>query len=409
MHKAMVRSFKAFGVFCLAVTLLASTAYGSIWCKDDNGKNVNWSFIYKLPQGWKSNNRYYEGNEYVYVDSTPPQYKEQWTQWTVSSKKIDQSDSALANTIAQITAEPAQKVSMYAYNNKEYGKNDDARTGHTKGIIMFDDQTVVLLIHSVPNFPKITEGVRYEYPESGLKYGQIVFCATFGINQLDKIKKYVSDQEPNIYHIYPTTQAWTMPLREHTNGKVQHDGVMVDKLTGKGNNYRSFAKSSNFQDDVYLNVIAADLDTSLLVSTWRRTSGRLRSECEGKNTVENIVQMNFNLGSQGEVIVKNTSEHGKWAISKGRETNHVCVATLNNEESQFKRGGGALCFKNTLLHNLLLNTVTVIEECPATNGKTTTRRASGRIPNPKKETVMPPKTAKNPTNKRIGRGQKKSG
>ena len=49
----------------------------------------------------------------------------------------------------------------------------------------FDDASGFWLIHSVPRFPRIED--TYEYPKTGLKYGQSFLCISFKTSSLDDI------------------------------------------------------------------------------------------------------------------------------------------------------------------------------------------------------------------------------
>lgn len=375
----MVRSFESLAVIFLAVTSLECASSTSISCKNDQNADVPWFFIYKLPKYSKINptGEVLSGTEYVYVDSKSP-FQEYWAEsegensqayWTLSSKKINESGSALFNTIDRLKKETTRKNLAYALYNDDVRKNGKRQNcencGHTKGLFMFEkNKTGVWLIHSVPNFPN----ENYDYPKSGKRFGQTFLCVTFSYNNLDIIAKHLRLQHPQIYAKADPSK-WMEPLSLHLllNGHFL-DGdepIMQDDLWQGKRMFTSFAKHGNYDKDVYLHQVGPGLGFNLLVSTWRRCGPKnVPSQREGGVTVENVRSITFKLDPYHSVDVNYTVDHSKWAISKGWKTAHVCVGTLNRVESQFPRGGGTVCFKNHHLHNLLRRTVTVYERCP---------------------------------------------
>lgn len=70
--------------------------------------------------------------------------------------------------------------------------------GHTKGAVAFDMQSGFWLIHSVPRFPaKASTG--YQYPSTGLRYGQSMMCVTFDSKLFDPIGRQLVFNHPHIH------------------------------------------------------------------------------------------------------------------------------------------------------------------------------------------------------------------
>lgn len=350
-----MRIFKSFIVFCLAVAGLVSVANAGTYCKNDEGVDVAWFFLYKLPyRATDTKGRVYSGREYLYVDNNT----ESAQYWTLSSKEITDSvnKGALANTIALLTAQDKPKDLIYAV----YNDNDESPArkehGHTKGLFMFDEHTGVWLIHSVPKFPKTMQGYVYPFHERFNK-GQTVLCVTFNSDQLETIADQLHLQHPYIYaekspldwYGRPKLQA-LLNKEEITSGPWERQADLYDVA---GNKYKSFATHSNFQADVYSAIVAPKLKSNLLVSTWLNGRGAKPGDFHGKYNVTDVQMLNFKLSDDNSIKVENTVDHSKWAISEGNETPHVCVGSLNHKSYKTTRGGETLCFENTVLHTLL--------------------------------------------------------
>lgn len=73
------------------------------------------------------------------------------------------------------------------YNDDPPRLKSNSYKGHAKGVVLFDSKSGFWLIHSVPNFPPKKY---YEYPSSGIRYGQSFLCVSFQTTELGKIGKY---------------------------------------------------------------------------------------------------------------------------------------------------------------------------------------------------------------------------
>ena len=47
------------------------------------------------------------------------------------------------------------------------------QSGHTKGVVAYDQKTGFWLVHSVPNYPSKPSSGKYDYPATGMKFGQV--------------------------------------------------------------------------------------------------------------------------------------------------------------------------------------------------------------------------------------------
>lgn len=344
-------------------------------CKDEQNKDVEWSFIYKLPKTArtkKSNSRYSPtGDEYVYVDSNTPTST---SYWTLSQKSIFEDGNPLANTLAPLVSKTKPKDLAFAvYNDQLPTSKDLNRTsnGHTKGLIMFDQQTGIWIVHSVPKFPELLHSGQYVFPENARENGQSILCVTFPTSQLETIANHLRLQYPNIYDSYaPDEMLSTHPalsLLLQNKFIKSAPWVLISPLKDvKKNAFLSFAKHGRLDKDVYANVVASSLETNLFASTWRNgAGGQLPADCDDKFTVTNVDGVRFALGRGNQSLsYSNTEDHSKWAISMESAKGYVCIGSLNRMKSQLRRGGETLCFRNPVIYKLLYRTVASVDNCP---------------------------------------------
>ncbi|XP_064474097.1 deoxyribonuclease-2-alpha-like [Ornithodoros turicata] len=337
----------------------ASTA--NTTCKDGQGNDVDWFFIYKFPESSGG------GTKFVYLDSRSARSK----YWSISSQLITDADNPVARSIAPLYAsERPGRFAYVLYNDEPARSNISAyrSSGHTKGLILFDGSNGLWLVHSVPKFPEGAAYGRYSYPHSGQEFGQNFLCVTYPTSQLDTIATHLRLQAPDVYDGYASPSM----LKQHTGlYALLHNHfirsppwVLTATLTDVlGVPFLSYAKNGRFNKDVYSEVVARNLGSDLYVSTWLNgPGGRLPSECNEQYKVMNVKWMKFPLGKGQSISFSNRDDHSKWAVSTARTI--VCIGSLNRMHSQFRRGGETVCFKNDKLHALLLSSIRAYEKCP---------------------------------------------
>lgn len=366
-----------------AVALLAlASAACAASCKDEANKDVEWFFLYKLPKdasrfttGFnKRSAAGQRGDEYFYVDERTPASTATWAR---SEHSIAEPGGALANTLAPLytTNKSALNVGYVAYNDQPPSLSTTTAVdsnGHTKGVLLFEELSGAWIVHSVPDFPGSLHGGRYEFPNSGLEYGQVALCVTFPTSQLETIATHLRVQHPHIYDGYgpPSLLAEHPQLALLLQKSFIHSPpwLLVDKLIATGNaSFLSFAKNGHFDQDVYEAAVGATLRTDLLASSWRNGGGgRLPPACGGPNHVLDVLQMRISDANASHTF-DNSEDHSKWAVSFNRpgEADYVCIGSLNRMHSQLERGGETLCFRNAMLHTLLFTSVVSHDTCPA--------------------------------------------
>lgn len=78
------------------------------------------------------------------------------------------------------------------YNDEPTNKDASSTQGHSKGMVLANNNTGFWLVHSVPKFPYLPyeKDNTYEYPRSGLVNGQSFLCMSMTSEELDKVGKF---------------------------------------------------------------------------------------------------------------------------------------------------------------------------------------------------------------------------
>jgi deoxyribonuclease-2 len=319
----------------------------------DQGKAVDWFFLYKLPAGATDptgeSRKRSVGYEYVYFDAASKQLP------ALSPHTLKDQRGALYETLAQIYTTSSTGGRILYNDEKPLGK-DNGACGHTKGVLAFDTKsdTAFWLMHSTPKFPKASDP---KFPVSGHGNGQSFLCITLrNVADAEKIATVMHQQtQPQTYGcVIPKSLANDSPLRILSQG-VDLDSkdppVSGHVRTKGGHTFRVFAKNRAWDDDLWRDLVAIELGVDISVETWRRLA--LSRDAEGgkeakgdKEDVDDVRYINLeHLGIPYEWHF--TKDHAKLGTAK--EYDWIVGADINRDESQAKRGGGALAFQSRLL------------------------------------------------------------
>lgn len=186
--------------FCLILFQLFAGGFSiadRLGCRDEDGKLVDWFYLYKLPNtffglgGEKSKN---DGLSYLFM--TPSSI----SQWTLSKRFINESTSMPGATLSFIYKPQHDDNNLVMmYNDEPTNGQTDGSRGHTKGVVVANDISGFWLVHSVPKFPPALEEGKYNYPKSGTIYGQSFLCISFTGDQMGKVGKQLKFNEPHFY------------------------------------------------------------------------------------------------------------------------------------------------------------------------------------------------------------------
>jgi deoxyribonuclease-2 len=276
---------------------------------------------------------------------------------------------------------------MHLFYNDQPPKPDQTSftSGHTKGVLAFNEDKGIWLVHSVPHYPPKPKSSKYDYPHTGERYGQTFLCISLSTPEsVNDILEQLLYNTPNIYSY--DIPSWFQSKYPRVKALIRGDqekGVPFHKAQLRsigGTLFTSFAKNSMFHRDLYADFVAPELKTGLLVETWPNGRGKLESWCKGLYHVENVDELQFPIEKVEEYDFKTTHDHSKWAISHSttnqveeEDSNEsdqdnkkkiVCIGDINRMKTQFKRGGGTVCFENSNTWRAFDELVKVTETCP---------------------------------------------
>ncbi|KAI9590699.1 plancitoxin-1 [Glossina fuscipes] len=338
-------------------------------CKTEQGLNVDWYYLYKLPKHYTSDNRSkteLKGYDYMFATS------DEHENWQFSEHKINMPTSMPAKTMVDLFDDAS--VLLIAYNDEYPNGTVKSGGGHAKGVLATDGVTGFWLIHSVPKFPSIPY---YLYPATGSIYGQSFVCITFSASEVEKIAKQLLVNAPNIYfQRVPSRLTGKFPLLESVIDKkwnrTEPYYSVLDINSLENVHFKSFAKSAKYNQELYEDLMAPELGSNLLVESWRNGGGNIASNCSLGQKVYNIQEIK---GDPRSLAFRSSQDHSKWAVSQstgfklfhwrvgGTSPNWICVGDINRQQGQLNRGGGQLCQKNKIISRLYSSLINDFESC----------------------------------------------
>ena len=340
-------------------------------CLDENGNSVDWMVLYKLPKTKTTPvDIVDEGLGYTYFTSSSSQ-----SGWILSEKSMNDSSSIPGRILSPLYNTLDDNNIMYAfYNDQPPHGSPTMIYGHTKGVVAFDKSTGFWLIHSVPHYPPdIEKDGNYEYPHSGQNYGQTFLCVSLrtqdtanviGSQLLYNRPFMYSTKVPDWGQInYPNFYQAT--LGRHIKNPPYYHTAPFKSLQGEL--FSSFAKYTDFDKDLYADLVAPSLKCNLLAETWPNGAGKMNSSCNLQFHVENIDELDFLFENANfDDDFTTTHDHSKWAVAKdktGKDEKYVCIGDINRMESQLKRAGGTVCFAHHYAWKAFTGIIKVIENC----------------------------------------------
>lgn len=323
---------------------------------DEDGKPVDWWFIYKVPKlNAGAGTDEASGYEYVYYDATIDRKKNGMV--GKSPYRLDQGKGALNHTLQAVfgnRSKAAASTGWILYNDElpVSEKRPDAGTlGHTKGAIVFDtrSQTAFWLLHSWPKFADIQTG-----HEPTPQYGQTYLCISLDLATARKIAaQMATHQEPQTYFCRTADLPATDPLYQLTQPlppKQVPDASTINLKSRAGMKFKVMAKNREWNQDFWNGYVGPTLGEDMDDETWIRGPIPPMADTDGIHKTFDIKYIN--LGYMGAHWAwPETHDHAKWGITV--KSTWVCVGDINRMISQRRRGGGTVAFQNETLWRAL--------------------------------------------------------
>ena len=333
----------AFTSFC--AFFAASMAYPL--CKSDSGSAVDTWALFKGPKG----------TDYVYWDTETP--------LAASSHDLNSTTTgALATTLQQLWSEST--TDYIVWNDEPAGSSDyNFTVGHTKGIWAWNSGTgdAIILQHSIPLFPfGPSQTPKYTgLGSNAWMYGQHAACFHTTVSALNGLADLALLTVPSIYDSRISGDA-PATLAALAGGAVRTDPVCdsTSFSTVGGLNVSYFAKSTEWNNELYAACVAPALQTSLAVESWIRGSAE-GPACSvgGGLDVLDVSGVSY----PGGLAFSEYNDHSKWAVATADTGDWFCPADINRMTTQFKRGGGGYCFQSADLVASMRAAITGTDAC----------------------------------------------
>jgi hypothetical protein len=213
-----------------------------------------------------------------------------------------------------------KKNNYVVYNDQN--KKVFSQGGHCKGILLWNNENITWLVHSVPHFPEQFTGDSISsINESQLQYGQSFACVrNIPIEHLQDILSSLSLMKA---HVYMSTMK--LPTQTVENTK---EIVFTEKMKHVG-------KTPKLEESIY-EIIQKSVKGKFIMETWNHGH---------KSKDNDHLKLNTKVKWPCGISYTTTQDHSKWAVSE----NTVCIGDLNYMESQLHRGGGALVIRSLKL------------------------------------------------------------
>lgn len=330
-------------MFQFLLTFFAISSIYSLSCIGDSGESVDIWVGFKEPSGSK----------YLYYDgSTLSPSKHSMNSTTVG---------ALANTLGQLWLKDTEYL-IYndepVPNSKNYLNNEQYNftVGHTKGIWAWNDVNEgFLLLHSIPLFPLgPSQTPKYNaLGSNAYMYGQNVACFTVSADTLNALATSATLTIPDIYdsrigYSSPPNLVALVQGAFRTDPTCEHQEFQ----TAAGNSLAYFAKSTQWNNELYSACIAPATGQSLFVESW------IRGSAEGPFCSQPQVFDVKTLQFTPTIGFSEVNDHSKWAIGFNKDSSFLCASDINRMTTQFERGGSAICWNDTSLASSLLSAIT---------------------------------------------------
>lgn len=227
---------------------------------------------------------------------------------------------------------------------------------HAKGSLIYDSNSGVFLLHSLPRFPTRTSEniILEELPSNAGSYGQHFLCISISKDTAEIIAKLLNcinisnNKSVESDRVNTTPNKWVQSLinnKMDSSCEIEHKTI-IKSIAGK--EFTFFGKNYKNKIIPFDTTMREAYNDHFYVRTWSRPA--LAPAQYGTYNLVNVLEVKYDTYNY-----KVTLEHSKWGITYDK--NIVCFADINHTESQKERGGHIVCFENEELHNIMKNAI----------------------------------------------------
>ena len=324
-------------------------------CLDNDGNSVPWWFMYKTRGAY----------EFAYVDGST-------TSKTISKFPRFMNDTknpiALTRTLRSVVEE---KAHWFQYNDQPDIGTASSSYGHSKGLVAIDASgsgSGFWLTHSTPHFPASSGSAEFYFPQTEIKYGQTFLCMKLSDKDtIENIGAHLQLIKPFVY----LTRMDLSQLSDYPNilnvlngNWTKENATHVGEMSVGGLKMTTLSKNTAWNNALWGALVAPHFEQHLVVQSWIRGYAE-GAYCPPNHTYEVVDTLTLRMPDGNGTVQYWTegSDHAKWAISSTDGSSLVCVGDINRMTSQFKRGGGAVCFESPVLHSQLSDVVNSTTSC----------------------------------------------
>jgi len=213
-------------------------------------------------------------------------------------------------------------------------------------------------MHSVPKYPAIQDDKIMIYiPGNAYEYGQNFFCVSLQIHDINALKKNIATAKLHAFY----TRGTFSNISTISESDDKADNYTINNFTlTNGGNVTLLSKSPYSDKYLYEDIVEPYFGIGLMVESWGRPY--MKPNCQPNSHFDstNVVSIKLSNGDSWS----SEDDHAKWAISYADQEEKIfCSCDMNRMVSQIKRGGSALCIRNTKLYNAFKSIVSQYSRC----------------------------------------------
>jgi deoxyribonuclease-2 len=238
--------------------------------------------------------------------------------------KHDDLDWSFMSNISTYFTDIEHYPNYIYYNDEVPNHNIGANYAHAKGVLLWNNDSIKWIIHSMPNWPCNNN---FEFPT--LKFGQSFIILDLSISNLDNIITHLHIMNVYIYNSYTL-----FDKLDNSYNTLDVIDLIINNLE---TTTKHIAKSAKWNKDIFDDYLANIFGGDIMCESW------LRPVCKDTTHVDNIeiIQWPFK-----NIRYNETQDHSKYAFSINSSNPWVYIGDLNHTRSQSHRGGGGVLINN---------------------------------------------------------------